>query len=758
MTGSGKTGLGITLLEEAAIDGLPVIAIDPKGDLGNLLLTFPRLRPADFRPWIDEGEATRQGRTPDEHARATATLWRDGLAEWGQSPARITRFAGAVDRVIYTPGSHAGRPLSVLGSLAAPTAAVAADDDALLERVATAVSGLLGLLGVQADPIRSREHILLSSILMHAWRDGHDLDLATLIQQIQRPPLERVGVMALETFFPADDRFALAMTLNNVIAAPGFAAWREGDALDVGRLLYGADGRSRLAIISIAHLSDAQRMFVVTMLLSEIVSWMRGQSGSRSLRAILYMDEVFGYFPPTANPPSKRPMLTLLKQARAYGLGVVLATQNPVDLDYKGLSNAGTWFLGRLQTERDKARVIEGLEGASATTGTSFDRPRMERVLAGLGNRRFLMHNVHEDGPVLFQTRWTLSYLAGPLTRAQIKTLTRVEPPGTEDVPPRHEGAIPDASPRPVERTEEAGRPVLPAGIPEVFLPVGDDVTADGRVTYRPALLGVATLHHVNAPAKVDTWDTLVLLAPLEDATTDAPWDASAVLGSRVPDLEFEPVAGAVFTVLPSVAAKPQSYTRWKKMLGACVYREHRLRLWRCTKPKLHSRPGESRGEFMGRVRDAVREQRDLEIEKLRQRFAPKLVRLEERIREAEQRIEVESSQYEEQKLQTVISIGATVVGALFGRKLGSTRSVGRATTAARGAGRAARARGDITRAREKAQALRGQLADLEARCTKDIAALRTNIDPVTVVVDEVMVSPRKSDLDVQDVVLVWRT
>ncbi|MCA9086899.1 MAG: ATP-binding protein, partial [Planctomycetaceae bacterium] len=209
------------------------------------------------------------------------------------------------------------------------------------------------------------------------------------------PPFDRIGVIGLENFYPQADRFQLAMLLNNLLASPGFSSWMEGESLDIQKMLYSPDGKPRFTILSIAHLSEAERMFFVTIFLNEVVSWMRAQSGTSSLRAILYMDEVFGYFPPTANPPSKTPMLTLLKQARAFGLGVVLATQNPVDLDYKGLSNAGTWFIGRLQTERDKARVLDGLEGASAAAGHAFDRRQMEVILSGLGSRVFLLNNVH---------------------------------------------------------------------------------------------------------------------------------------------------------------------------------------------------------------------------------------------------------------------------------------------------------------------------------------------------------------------------
>ena len=372
MTGSGKTGLAIGLLEEAAIDGVPAIIIDPKGDMGNLLFNFPKLEAADFQPWVDPDEAMRKGIGVAEHARKTAELWKKGLASWGQDGARIQRLRDAVDMCIYTPGSTAGVPLRVLRSFDAPPPALREDAEALAERVQSAVSGLLALLDIDADPVSSREYILLSNILQHAWSEGKSLDLAGVIRAIQQPPFDKLGVFDLDVFYPAKERFTLAMAMNNLLASPSFAPWMEGEPLEISKLLYTDEGKPRLSILSIAHLSDSERMFFVTLLLNEVVSWMRTQPGTSSLRALLYMDEIFGYFPPTREPPSKRPMLTLLKQARAFGVGVVLSTQNPVDLDYKGLSNCGTWFLGRLQTERDKARVLDGLEGAMSTGGQRF--------------------------------------------------------------------------------------------------------------------------------------------------------------------------------------------------------------------------------------------------------------------------------------------------------------------------------------------------------------------------------------------------
>ena len=303
------------------------------------------------------------------------------------------------------------------------------------ERVSTTATSLLGLVGIEADPVQSREHILLSTILDTTWRQGMDMDLAALIQQVQTPPVTKIGVLDLESFYPEKERFGLVMALNNLLASPGFSSWLQGVPLDIGQILYMPNGKPRIAIFSIAHLSDPERMFFVSLLMNQILSWMRGQTGTTSLRALVYMDEIFGYLPPVGNPPSKLPMLTLLKQARAFGVGMVMATQNPVDLDYKALSNMGTWFIGRLQTERDKARLLDGLESAAA--GAQFNRAQIEKIISSLGNRVFLMNNTHEDAPELMQTRWVMSYLRGPLTRDQIKVLMdplRGDAPATQPV------------------------------------------------------------------------------------------------------------------------------------------------------------------------------------------------------------------------------------------------------------------------------------------------------------------------------------
>src|SRR5687767_3853513 len=481
MTGSGKTGLGIDLIEECAIDGIPVIAIDPKGDLGNLLLTFPRLAAEDFLPWVDRDEARRNGQTPEAFAAAEAARWAKGLADWGQDGRRIERLRDAAEFAVYTPGSSTGRPLSIMKSFAAPDPEIVNDAELLQDRVTTAATSVLTLAGVDAEPIKSREHVLIANLFTDSWRAGRDLDLATLIAQIQSPPIAKVGVVDLDSFFAAKDRFALAMQLNQLLAAPGFQAWLEGEALDVDRLLYGLNGRPRVSVVSIAHLDDQERMFFVSLLLNEIVSWMRSQRGTSSLRALVYFDEIVGFLPPVANPPSKPPLLTLLKQARAFGLGVVVATQNPVDLDYKALSNAGTWMLGRLQTERDKARVLDGLEGAAAAAGSGFDRASLDKMLSALGKRQFLLHNVHEPQPIVFETRWTMSYLRGPLSRPDIARLTRAAPVAVSPQP-----VDPPKPARIVTIAGEGAPPVMDPSIEQFFVPGGSH--------YVPMLLGAARI------------------------------------------------------------------------------------------------------------------------------------------------------------------------------------------------------------------------------------------------------------------------
>jgi hypothetical protein len=760
MTGSGKTGLCLALLEEAAIDGIPALVIDPKGDLGNLLLTFPQLRGEDFLPWVNEDDARKKGLSPADYAAQQAELWKKGLASWGQDGERIQRLKEAADFAIYTPGSAAGLPVSILKSFAAPAQAVRDDLELLRERINTAVTGLLGLLGIEADPIQSREHILLATILETAWRQGADLDLGGLIQQIQAPPFAKVGVLDLESFCPAKERFGLAMKLNNLLASPSFSSWMEGVPLDVDRLLYTPEGKPRIAIVSIAHLTDAERMFVVSLLLNEVVGWMRRQSGTTSLRAVVYMDEIFGYFPPVANPPSKAPLLTLLKQARAFGVGVVLATQNPVDLDYKGLANTGTWFIGRLQTERDKARVLEGLEGAAATTGKRFDRQRMEQLLAGLGNRIFLLNNVHDDALEVFETRWTLSYLRGPLTRNQIKALME----------PRSAAISPHPGPLPLVVRGEGGggrftsdvsrftssRPVLPPGIPHHFVPVRGARPKGSPLVYQPMVLGSGSVRFVDAKSKAEVTRELVLLSPIANGPVPIEWDQAIEAEVTVADLESSPQEPAQYAPFPPSASNPKSYEAWGKDFAGWLYRTQAMELFRSPGLNQVSAPGESERDFRIRLQQLAHEQRDLQTERLRAKYAPKFTALRERIRRAEQAKEREAEQAKQQHLQTAISFGATLLGAFLGRKTVSATTLGKAATAARGVGRSIKEAKDVARAEENVEALRKQLADLEAQFQAEADALAATFDPLREELETVTIRPTKANVSVKLLALAW--
>ncbi len=753
MTGSGKTGLCLALLEEAAMDGIPAIIIDPKGDLGNLLLTFPQLRPEDFAPYIDPAEATRAGRTPQEHAKATAAEWKQGLADWGQQPERIACLREAADVAIYTPGSSAGLPLTVLRSFTAPPQSTRDNAEAFRETISAASASLLGLLGIEADPLRSREQILLSSILERNWRDGKDLDLSALIRAIQTPGFDKVGVMDLESFFPAKERFELSMQLNNLLASPGFSAWLEGESLDIQRLLYTPEGKPRLSILTIAHLSDAERMFFVTILLSETISWMRNQSGTSSLRALLYMDEVFGYFPPSRNPPSKTPMLTLLKQARAFGLGVVLATQNPVDLDYKGLANCGTWLLGRLQTERDKMRVLDGLEGASTQAGATFDRTKMEQILSGLGKRVFLMNNVHEDHPIVFQSRWAMSYLRGPLTRQQISALMKE----------RKEETLATNSPQFATKRETASgggaseqRPVLPPEITERFLPLRAAVPGDGKLVYRPALLGMAKVHFAQAASGVDVWKSLSLVVPVDAGISPDVWTAGEVTEDNAPELETSPSSKAQYSALPADLSRPKKYAELATALKDHLYRSQKLQLWKCASLKQVSKAEESEADFRVRLSQAGRETRDAQLEKLRQKYAPKITSLTEQIRKAEIRVEKEKSQSTQQMLGTALSFGSTVLSALMGRKLTSVSNITRASSAMKNAGRVFREQQDVSQAGETVEAYKERLATLDTEFKAEAEKIQSGSDADQLQLEGIAIQPKKSDITVSQVVLLW--
>ncbi len=754
MTGSGKTGLCVSLIEEAAIDGVPAILIDPKGDVVNLLLTFPGLQGQNFLPWINEEDALKKGFSPEEFAAQQAALWREGLQKWGQDGSRIKRLRDSAEFLVYTPGSNAGLQISILKSFAAPPPEIIQDEELLQERINTTATSLLSLLGIEADPIKSREHILISNILAQCWRRGEDLDLGRLIQLIQSPPLKRIGVLDLESFYPMKDRFELVMRLNNLLAAPGFSLWLEGDPLDVNQLLYSPSGKPRITIFYIAHLNDAQRMFFVSLLLNQIVGWMRTQSGTTSLRAILYIDEVFGFLPPVANPPSKLPLITLLKQARAFGLGVVLATQNPIDLDYKALSNAGTWFLGRLQTERDKERVLDGLEGVALTSQKQFSRQYFDKVLSGLGKRIFLMNNVREDAPVVFETRWAMSYLRGPLTREQIKVLAEPMKRQQEKVVALQATPVPPptmAPSTPAALTITSEKPVIPPGIREYYMPFKKDVGKQPNPTYKPMLVGAARIQYSVPKEGIYMTVEKVFITPVSEKPVPVNWDEAEEVDVKVSDLLDEPPEDLPYADLPPAAMNPKNYVYWGKDFSNWLLRAQKLQLFRSPSLNELSRPGETERDFRIRLQQIAREKRDQQVEKLRQKYAAAFARLDEQIRRAKMTLEEQQAQAKSREYETAVSLGETILGSFLGRK-----SSTRATRATREISRTMKERRDKEKAEENLKALQQEREKLEAQFQAEVSAIEAKTNPLTETFETMWYAASKTNIHVQLVALVW--
>ncbi|HET8985418.1 MAG TPA: DUF87 domain-containing protein [Trueperaceae bacterium] len=758
MTGSGKTGLGIGLIEEAALDGVPVLAIDPKGDLGNLALTFPKLRGEDFAPWIDHREAEKSGSDAETYAAMQAESWRDGLESWGQGPDRIERLRAAATVSVYTPGSSAGRPISVLRSFAAPGVAVIDDADLMSDRLSATATGLLALLGEDPDPL-GREHILLSTLLDNAWRAGRDMSVADLIRGVQEPPFRQIGVMDLDTVFPAKDRLKLALSLNTLLAAPSFESWTKGEPLDVQDLLYEKSGKPRVSVITISHLSDAERMFFLTLLLSEVVAWTRTQTGTSSLRAIVYIDELFGFLPPVAEPPTKRPLLTLLKQARAFGVGLALSTQNPIDLDYKALSNAGTWFIGRLQTERDVGRLIEGLKASSGATDTTA----LSGTISRLPKRTFVMHNVHDSRPTVFQTRWVMSYLAGPLSREQIRRLSADGSPAPAAVPQGDQrGAVGTAgvlqggshtvssaasSPTAATTISAGGdRPILPPHVPQLFKSVA---STGGGTRYFPSLLGVADVHYSSKTHGIEEGKRVSRIVEFEEGPVPVTWADGGDSPVSLEGLDQRANAGVAFADLPSVPLDATSVKEWEKLFDRWLRTEGALTLFKDTGSRLVSRPGETEREFRLRCVQAGRESRDAGMEKLRSRYRTKIETVDRRIMTAEQAVGREQQQFNTR----AVDVAGSILGGLLGR--GKMRTA--ITSAVRKGSSATKDMGDVQRAKERLAAALAEKEALEAELTRELSALQDGaVSADAIALDTVAIKPASRDIVVRFLGIVW--
>jgi len=796
MTGSGKTGLCVGLLEEAALQGIPAIVIDPKGDLTNLLLHFPDLAPQDFQPWIDPEVARRAGTTLEQAAVEASTAWRNGLKDWDIGPDRILALKNSAEFAIYTPGSDAGIPVSVLSSLAAPQLAWEEHREVVRERISSTVTALLGLVGMNdVDPIRSREHILLSNIFENAWSEGRDVELTELILQTQTPPFDKLGAFPVDTFFPPKERMDLAMMLNNILAAPAFEVWREGQTLDIRALLYASDGRPRHSIFYLAHLSDAERMFFVTLLFSAVETWMRTQSGATSLRALLYMDEIFGYLPPSRNPPSKQPLLRMLKQARAFGLGLLLATQNPVDVDYKGLSNAGTWFIGKLQTEQDKARLLDGLEGAAG----GISRAEMDKLISTLGKRVFLMHNVHEKQPVLFQTRWTMNFLAGPLTRAQIPGLNRLvnaEPPpypaSPEPAAPVDSTmtsrpldqvqpvlAQPSAEPpapqpktvgrRPAQPSEDQPysqtKPPLPAGIREYYLPqnfslpeafsaAGRNMTPDAvieGVVYKPALLASAQVRILDRKYGVDTEVARSVLVASPDRRGVVRWDEFAYTGPSLEKVETMPVPSARFSSVGAPFNDSKLMTALQKDFLDWVFRNSAVTARANLALKVFAGPDVSQADFMKACADTARDMRDAELAKKTAALNRQIKSLEDKLAREERELREDEADLQNRKMEEMGTHAENVLGLFTGsrstRRLSSSLSKRRMTQ---------NAKAEVEESIDAIGQFKKQLAELERQRAEMTADVNDRWGRVVNEINEVTINPKKTDIYVNLFGVAW--
>ena len=782
MTGSGKTGLGVVLIEECLSAGVPTLLIDPKGDLTNLCLIFPELLGSDFRPWVNDSDAQKAGLDLESFAEQQAGAWRDGLGGWGIAAERLAALREKVDFTIYTPGSGAGTPLNIVGSLDAPPAGT--DPEVMSDEIDGYVTSLLGMIGVSGDPLSSREHILLANIIQNAWSQGQDLDLGMLLAQVQQPPMRKLGFLELDAFFPPADRMAFAMKINGLLASPSFATWLTGDPIDIDAMLRTPDGRPRCAIVTTAHLDDAQRQSVTSLVLAKLVTWMRRQSGTSDLRALLYMDEVAGYLPPTANPPTKKPIMLLLKQARAFGLGVVLSTQNPVDVDYKALSNAGTWLIGRLQTEQDKNRLLDGLSSASG----SVDVKAVSDTISTLGKRQFLLKRAGKDSPEVMTTRWAMSYLRGPLTRDQIgramespaaaaASAPAAAAPASAEVPadavapvavafadasavpaPVPAAAAPAAAP-PVVGTstpatagadESPVMPTVPAGVPVSFVDPATPWLASvgcvpGGQHLRAGAVARVQLRYDDVPAnyvndqEYEAVCTTLPQVPASAVFTDVDYDDR--------DLVVSPPVGSVYGLLPGEVSKRPYWMALQKALVDQLVRTRTEEIYVNKALKAYSRVGETQAAFITRCEALAGEQADKAMTALRTKYATKLDAARLKITDTQIAAQGAQAEYE-----ASFGMAATVTSAL-GSLLGGRRSRSSITSQAR---KEATASAKLGSTAAKADAAARSHAELEARLNDEIVALDDQWKASASTIETKTVPLSKSDVAVTDFRLVW--
>ena len=746
MTGSGKTGLGISLLEEAAIDNIPSIIIDPKGDMTNLLLTFPQLQGSDFEPWIEEQDAINNGLTVKEHAQNTAKLWEKGIQEDFQSKERIQKLKDSADFTIYTPGSTAGVQISILSSFKAPAREILEDNDLLVSLINSTVSSILSLIEEKNDSI-SKESILISSIFMNYYTAGKDISLEQLISLIVSPPFEKVGVFDLETFFAQDDRLKLALKLNTIIASPSFKTWIEGEVLDISNLLYDESGKAKVSIFSIAHLSDSQRMFFVSILLNQMVSWMRRQEGTTSLKALLYMDEIFGYFPPSSNPPSKQPMLTLLKQARSFGVGIILSTQNPVDIDYKGLANIGTWFIGRLQTKQDKEKVIDGL--SSANDG-NLDKTQLLNLLSNLEKRTFILKNINEEGIKVFKTRWALSYLKGPLPSDSIKKLMahKIKNFSTNPSINKQEETI---KIQPPVKIEQSVKPILTSSIAQKYI-----YSSQNNSYYLQGYLVLScNIHYINTTKGIDLQENQSFRIYLDESMNSIDFEEKEEFNNT--SFEEKERPNSSYYPLPSFIQNEKSLKLIEKDFVDYMYRNAKLTLYKNDVLKIVSKQDETLNDFKIRLQDRLNEKTDDELEKLQLKFKKDNDLIENKLSKLLEKLEKEQTQATSTTTDTIIAIGTSLLGAFFGNSLLNKTNIGKVATTARGASKILKERNDVKYVEEEISQLKKQSFDLQQILENEIEKINNTNASSNYEIEEIFIKPKRSDIYNTKLELLWK-
>ena len=740
MTGSGKTGLGISLLEEATIDNIPSIIIDPKGDMGNLLLTFPNLQGNDFEPWIEEQDAINNGLSISELASKTAQTWKSGVEADFQNQERIQKLKDSADFTIYTPGSSSGVQISILSSFKAPSIEVLEDNELLVSLINSTVSSILSLID-EKDDSSSKEFILISTIFMNSYANQKDLSLEELITYIVTPPFSKVGIFDLETFFPQNERLKLALKLNTIIANPAFKSWIEGEPLDISNLLYDESGKAKVSIFSIAHLNDSQRMFFVSLLLNQMVSWMRRQEGTTSLKALLYMDEIFGYFPPNSNPPSKQPMLTLLKQARSFGVGVILSTQNPVDIDYKGLANIGTWFIGRLQTKQDKEKVIDGL--SSAVEG-KIDKSEMENLLSNLEKRTFIMKNINEDGIKIFQTRWTLSYLKGPITKEQIKFLM-----SNKNI---NFVSKPEIQKTKTETTnrQNSPKPLIPNLIEQKYL-----YTSQNESYYLQGyLVFKCSVHFVDSAKNIDLTSELNYKFYLQKEASNVNFEELEEFKEN--SFETNERINSNYYETPIFIQNEKELKQIQKDFTDFIFRTTKLSLYKNEDLKIVSKQNESLTDFKIRIQDRLNEKIDEQIESLQLKFSKTNDSIDDKLNKLFDKLEKEQLQANTTTTDAIISIGTSLLGAFLGKST-SASTLGKVASSAKGATKILKEKSDVKYVENEIQQLQIQKEELQKTLENEISKINEENKISNFQIEEIFIKPKRTDIFNIKLELLWK-